>query len=140
LAASRANEIAQGFMRRVGDPGRRQIAGAMTPGQFHRVAAVRLDPIAGLDRHQDWATTSHFTSSARQPPIQHVPCRARFVATRWRPAGSRFSISFRTDSDERSNLPVLFLNRDRNRFRVDIETDTSYVAHDRLLRMWLCVV
>jgi hypothetical protein len=31
-------------------------------------------------------------------------------------------------------------HRNGNRFRMDIETDKSYVAHDRLLRMWLCVV
>jgi hypothetical protein len=44
------------------------------------------------------------------------------------------------DDAEGANLTVWLRDSDRNRFRVDIETDKSYVAHDRLLRMWLCDV
>ena len=142
----RANEIAQGFVRRVGDPDRRQIASAITPRELHRVASVRLDPIAGFDRHQGRGHHLALHLERRQLPIQHVPRRARFVADAQLRGRPQFLHQLPNrlraigNDAERSNLPVRFRNRDRDRFCVDIKTDKSYVAHDRLLRMWLCDV
>ena len=41
---------------------------------------------------------------------------------------------------QRPDVPVRVGHRHRNRIGVDIETNEACLAHDRLLRMWLCVV
>ena len=75
----RADEIAQRFVRRVGHPHRRQVAGAITPRELQRVAPVRLDPIAGFDGHQRRRHHLALHPERRQLPIQHVPRRAGFI-------------------------------------------------------------
>ena len=42
----RPNQIAHRLVRLIGDPNRRQLAGAMQLGQHQRIAAIRLDPVA----------------------------------------------------------------------------------------------
>ena len=44
------------------------------------------------------------------------------------------------DHPQRPHRTIGFRDRDGDGVRMDIETDKSYVTHDRLLRMWLCVV
>jgi hypothetical protein len=82
----------------------------------------------------------------RQLPIDHVPRGAGFIARAQLLDWSEllYQLANRLDSvgdhAQRPYLPIGFRRRHCNRFRVDIETDKSYVAHDRLLRMWLCDV
>ena len=58
---ARPHQIPQRFMRGIGNPHRRQIAGAITARQLLGIAAIGLDPIARLDRHQ--RGSDHFTAT-----------------------------------------------------------------------------
>jgi hypothetical protein len=141
-----ANEIPQRFVRCVGYPHRRQVARPITARELQRVATVCLDPIAGFDGHQRRRDDLARHPEPRQLPIHHVPRGAGLIAHAQVLDRSELlhQLANRFDSvgdhAQRPYLPSWFRRRDRNRFRVDIETDKSYVAHDRLLRMWLCDV
>jgi hypothetical protein len=76
----RSYQIAQCFVRRIGNPHRRQIAIAITPRQLLGIPPVGLDPIARFGRHQ--RRRDHLAAHAQlcQLPIQNVPGRTRFVA------------------------------------------------------------
>lgn len=139
-------QIPQRLMRRVRHPDRRQVAGAITPRQLQRVAPIRFHAIARLHGHQGGRHHLACHPECRQLPIHHIPGRARLVAHSQLLGRPQL---FHQPSDRlrsvrnhahRPHLTVRFRHRHGNRFRMDIETDKSYLAHDRLLRMWLCVV
>jgi hypothetical protein len=54
---SRPHQIAHRFVRGIGDPDRGQLAGTVQLCQHHRIAAIRLHPVARLHRDQRGATT-----------------------------------------------------------------------------------
>src|SRR3954454_20441748 len=82
-----SHQIAHRFMSSVWYPDRRQFAGTMQFGQHHRVATIRLDPIAGLNRNQRWRHNYAVMPATGQKPMKSIPTRAGFVAeTKPRPA------------------------------------------------------
>ena len=142
----RADEVPQRLVGGIGHPHRRQIARPITARQLQCVPPIGFHPIARLHRHQRRRDDLTAHAEAGQLPIHHIPGGARLVAGPQLLGRAQFlhqlakrlrAIGNDTDG---SNLPGRLRHRDRNRFRVDIQTDTSYVAHDRLLRMWLCDV
>ena len=131
----RAHQIPQRRMRNGRTPHRRQVTGPMAACQLPRVAAIRLDPIVGL--HADQRGGHHRARHAqrRQLPIQHI-------AGRPASASSPVSGSMPTDSAScpATGRPRPYRPPRPPSCRVDIETNEAYLAHDRLLSMWLCVV
>ena len=82
-----SHQIAHRFMSSVWYPDRRQFAGTMQFGQHHRVATIRLDPIAGLHRNQRGRHNYAVMPATGQKPMKSIPTRASFVAeTKPRPA------------------------------------------------------
>src|SRR6059036_708210 len=69
---ARTDEISQRFVRGVGHPDRRQIAAAKAAGQALRVAAVRLDAVARLHRHQRGRDDVAGHAERGELPVQHV--------------------------------------------------------------------
>jgi len=63
---------------------------AVTTRQLFRVAPVCLDPISGLGWNQ--AGRYHFTdnSQLRELPVEHIPRRARFIASFYLPDRAQF--------------------------------------------------
>jgi hypothetical protein len=59
-----ADQIANGFMRRLRNPDRRQITRTAAARQFLRIAAIRLDSVTALPGTNVGATTSHATPRA----------------------------------------------------------------------------
>jgi hypothetical protein len=74
------NQMAQGFVRGMGNPYGRQIAGPIAAGQLQGVASIRFHPITRLHRHQ--RRRNHFAlhGEGGQLPVQHVAGGSRFVA------------------------------------------------------------
>ncbi len=77
---TRAQQISQSFMRRVGDPYGREIAGTMTAREPLGVAAIGLDAVAGLDRHEGRGDDVTGYPQFGQLPVEHVPTGPGFVA------------------------------------------------------------
>ena len=75
-----SHQIAHRFMSSVWYPDRRQFAGTMQFGQHHRVATIRLDPIAGLHRNQRGRHNYAVMPATGQKPMKSIPTRAGFVA------------------------------------------------------------
>src|SRR5215467_4097162 len=142
---ARSHQIPQRFVRRIGNPYWREVAGAITARQFHRVAAICLYPITGL--HRDQRRCDHLTgdSQRRQLPIQNIAGGTGFVAhlkVLGRPQ-PRYQLAndFHTVGDhaERANFTALFGNRNCDGVRVDIQTNKSYLRHaTNSFRMRLC--
>ena len=138
-----SDQIADRFVRRRGDPHRRQITGSVTARQFLCVPPIRLHFVAGF--HWDQAGRNHFASNTErsQLPVQHAACRSSLVA---RPEflGRTDSLNQLTDPFEavwnrgnRTDLPVCFRNRNRDRACVDIQSNKAYFRH-ATFRIRLC--
>ena len=74
-----ADQIAQRFLLRVGDPQRLEQACRAQPRQRTGVAAIRLHPVAG--RFRDRAGRHHVARPARaaQAPQQRIAARSRLI-------------------------------------------------------------
>ena len=75
---ARAHEIPQGFIVGRRNVDRRELAGAMQPGQRVAIPAIRLDPIAAPLRH------------ARRIDDDAVFTLGGEIAMKTKPAGARF--------------------------------------------------
>ena len=85
-----ADQVAQSFVRRVGNPHRRQVAGAIGAGQFLGVAFIRLHAIARFGGNQ--RGRDHFAGDTqrRQLPEQNVAGRTGLVTGMQLIAGAQF--------------------------------------------------
>ena len=63
-----------------GNPDRRQLAGAVQPGEVDRVAPVGFDPIAGLARDQRGRNDNVVVAGRRQLTLNAVAARSSLVA------------------------------------------------------------
>jgi len=140
-----SHQIAQRLVVGVGDPHRCKIAGTIAARQFRGIAPIRLDAIAGFDRHQ--ARRHHFTSHAQRGelPVQDVARGTGFVADPQllRRAQFRHQLANRfqavRNDAQRTNFPVRLCYRNRDGVRVDIQTHKSYLRHaTNSFRMRLC--
>ena len=77
---SRRDHIAHRLVRVIGDPERRQLAGPMQFRRHRRIAAIRLDAVARLDRHQRWRHNNAYVPRAGQQPVQPGVAGAGLVA------------------------------------------------------------
>lgn len=75
-----AHQVAQRLGGGVGDPHRREVAGAVAAGELRRVAPVGLQAVAGLRRHE--ARRDHGAGHAEpdELPVERVARRPRLVA------------------------------------------------------------
>jgi len=142
---TRAHQIAQGFVGGIGNPHRREVAGAITARQFGGVAAIGLDSVAGLDRDQRGRDDLAGDAERCQLPVQDVACRPGLVAgfpLLHRPQlGNQFANRFQAvrDDAQRTDFSVRLGNRSRDGVRVDIQTKKSYLRHaTNSFRMRLC--
>ena len=76
---ARSDQVAHRLMRRIRDPDRRQLAGAMQPGQRDRVAPVGLHPLACSLRHERRRHHRAAVAESGDLPVQAVAARARLV-------------------------------------------------------------
>ena len=144
---ARAHQIAQGLMRRVRHPHRRQVARAITPRQLHRIPPIGLHPIARLSpapasappprtprRAPSAANTARSPSGPpRNRPAAARPAPASSPASGSTPAGSGSSPSDRTSPVGSATATAI------------VSAWTSNPTNRTLLmtgsfRMWLCVV
>jgi hypothetical protein len=77
---ARPYQLAHGFMGGVGDPDRRQLAGAVKLGQHHCVAAIGLYPVARFDRDQRWSHHNAIMPTTGQQSVQTITTRAGLIA------------------------------------------------------------
>jgi hypothetical protein len=130
------HQVAQRLVRGVWDPHRRQITGPVAPRQLGRIAPVRLDAIAGLHRDQGRRHHVAVHPETRQLPINRsrsAPPRNTRAGAPPAPASSRPAESTPPVGDHAQRPDVSVWLRDRDRLRVDIQPDKSYLLHDRLL-------
>ena len=73
------DEIAQRLTRLVGDPDRCEVAAAQQPGELGRVAAVGLDPVAGLGRDERRRDDDALDAQRRELAVERVAGRAGLV-------------------------------------------------------------
>ena len=73
------HQIAESFVRRIGNPDRSQIAAAVATGKLCGVAPVGLHSIARFGRYQRWRHDLAVHAQFGQLPIQYVPGWSRFV-------------------------------------------------------------
>src|ERR1700678_4309989 len=78
---ARPLQVADGFGGLVGDPDEGEISRAEVMGQLGGVAAIGLDPAAGLDRDHRRGDDMTEVSGGLEIPVETVPGRAGFVAT-----------------------------------------------------------
>jgi hypothetical protein len=64
----------------IGDPDRRQLAGAVKLRQHQRITAIRLHPIARFGRDQRRCHHDAVMTQAGQQPVQAIAARTGFVA------------------------------------------------------------
>jgi hypothetical protein len=74
------HQVAQGFVVLVGNPYRSQISTAIAARQLRGVAAIGLDPFAGLGRNQRWRDHLAGDTQLRQLPVQPVASGSGFIA------------------------------------------------------------
>ena len=132
----RPHQVTHGFMGGVGDPDRRQLAGAVQLGQHHCVAAIGLHPVARFDRDQRWSHHDAVMSTTGQQPVQPITTRAGFVAKAQRtspfaqPGGQlRQKLGTVLENTELANLAAAatFGKRDADRRLVHIRSDIGIV-------------
>jgi hypothetical protein len=63
----------------IGDPDRRQLAGAVKLRQHQRITAIRLHPIARFPRDQRQCHYDAVMPATGQPPVQAITAGAGFV-------------------------------------------------------------
>ena len=134
----RPNKVAHRLMRRIRHPHRRQLARAVQLRQHHRIAAVRLHPVARLHRdergrHHD-AIMPHLDKLA----MQAVAAWSGFIAEMQTPSAGAKLLHQLADMIRavRNRAPVTDLsatlalcNRDRNRRLMDIQPDEHAILH-----------
>ena len=74
------HQVADGLVAGVGYPDRRELAGTVQARQHHRVAPVRLDPIARLAGDLRWGGHDAFVSPNAQVPVDAVAAGAGLIA------------------------------------------------------------
>jgi hypothetical protein len=130
-----ANQVPEGFVGRVGNPYRRQIAGSVAACQLQSVTPIGLHAIPGLARHQRGRHHFALRSQGRQLPIQHVAGGTGFITEPQVLDRFQFpnqpSNGFRSvwDKAQGSNFTVRFCHCDSNGLGVDIQTNKSYFTH-----------
>lgn len=77
-----ATKIAHGFVRVVGNPNRREFTRPKQRRLGHRVAPVRLHPVAGSDGNQRGRDHHAFVTERDDLPIEPVAARPGFVTER----------------------------------------------------------
>jgi hypothetical protein len=80
-------------MTSIRDPDRGEFTGAVQFGQHNSVAPIGLDPVAGLDRIRDGATTMHPCPSPLIKPVKTVAARSSLVTEAQLTAASRQSFN-----------------------------------------------
>ena len=129
------HEIAQGFMRRVRHPHRRQIATPVASSQLLRVASVGLHPVARLDRHQRRCHDVAVHAELAQMPVQAIAVGSCLVAdaksARWpqllhQPPHRILAIG---NAPQRPHFTSRLRYRHRDLLRVDIQTQVSAILH-----------
>jgi len=132
---SGAHQIAQGLVGGIRDPHRRQIAGAVTPGELLGISAVGLDPIARLDRHEGGGDHVARGAQGDQLPVESVARWPRFVTEAQRRGGPQLPdqsadrVGGMGNHTQRADLPVPFGDGHGDRGGMDIEPDKSYGSH-----------
>lgn len=76
----RSHQIAHRFMASAGDPDRRQLAGTVQLRKRQGIAAIGLDPIAGLHRDQRGRHHHAAMAATGQQTVKLVPARTGFLA------------------------------------------------------------
>ena len=76
---ARAHEIPQGFIIGHRNVDRRELAGAMQPGQGVTIPAIGLDPIAAPFRHARGIDDDALLTVGGEIAVEAKPARARFV-------------------------------------------------------------
>ena len=76
----RSNQVAQGLLFGVGDPDRRQVTASMQTCELLGVSAIRLYPVARLDRAEGRRDHVALDPHLRELPVQTVPARTGLVA------------------------------------------------------------
>lgn len=133
------DQIPQGFVRRVRYPYRRQIAGPIASGQALRVPPIGLDSVTGLHGHQRRGDPLTLHSPLHPLPIQRIASRPSLIAGTQLPRTAKLpdQLAHRLhsigDHPQAAHLPAARLrHRHRDRLRMDIQPNQSYVLHGRL--------
>ena len=102
-----AHQIAHRLMGFVGRPDLGQFAGTEQTRQLHRIAAVRLHPLARPARDQGRSDDGAFVTELLDQPLQAVARRPRLVAEA-KPCAGPFELAHQTAHGGviRSDLPV----------------------------------
>ena len=134
----RPHQIPQRLMGFVRHPHRRQVPRPIAARQLLGIAPVGLHPVSCLHRHQRRGHHFAVHSQLRELPVQHVTGRARLVAhlqaLRLAELADQPSHRLGTvrNRPKTAHLTAYFRHRHRNRLRMDIQPDKSYVLHRRL--------
>jgi hypothetical protein len=146
--ATQPDQIAHGFVLGVGHPDGRQLAGSVKTRKHGGVAAIRLHPIAGLDRNQRRRHDIAAMAVADELTINAIAARSGLVAKCQRLARTPEAVAQLTDRNGIvGNLTEVFYrarasalrHRDRDPLFVNVQTNKSGMFHQaRLLCMRLC--
>src|SRR5215203_2303996 len=121
------HQVPQRLMGRIRHPDCRKFARSIASRQFLRIAAVGLDSIASLGRHQARSDYLACHPKLRKLPVQYVTGRASLITSLYVFGWTEFAdqLSHRLypvrNHTMRADFSPWFCHRDGNRVRMDIQ-------------------
>jgi hypothetical protein len=137
----RPNQVADRFVRFVGNPDRCQLTGAQQPGELRCVSVIILDPLARFARYSGWGGYFARFASLRQMPQYAIATRASFVhefdscifsAQRVQQSINRLGAVWDIPKEAYIALAAGVRNGNRDRVLVNVKSNVCIeVVHDR---------